>query len=296
MDDQNINVFISSKMRDTNSRPCDFTAHFPPGLIHCGENQGINVNIISFDLLNSMYNINDFNNRITVISTDIDANTEESYEINILPGSYSVTELAIYLNSIQTDFSCFYTSIRNRFIIRKINENKNITLRIDTAGSFLGFNNGDEIHLTSIGIESSNVVNMVYFNKVIIRANGIDFEVSSLENISDPSSIVFNMSNILLWVSKQDNSPFQMITYNNTDGGNSYCYNIYNKFVNSINFQLTNEHGELIDDAPDWSMALQFTIYDKKDDLVAKELTIQTSYLREIFVFMNIFYSIIMGG
>ena len=300
MEDHNINVFISSKMRDTNSKPCKFTANFPSGLIQCNENQGININIVSFDILNSFYNINENNNVIKFyISETTDGILNEYEETLVLEtGNYPASRLADMINNFSHVVECEYSKIRNKFtFLLKSDVIADVEIDFGNVGEVFGLNQNDvvSIHHGEF-FESPNPANLMYFNKVIIRVSGIDFELASLENISnDKSSNVFYRSNILLWLSRNDYIPFQMISYNNEDAGTSYCYNIFNKNINGLTFEITNEHGELIDEALDWSMALQFTIYNKKDDAIVKELQIHTSYLRELFVFMNVFYGILIG-
>ena len=300
MEDHNINVFISSKMRDTNSKPCKFTANFPSGLIQCDENQGININIVSFDILNSFYNINDNNNVIKFyISETTDGILNEYEETLVLEtGNYPATRLADMINNFSDVVECEYSKIRNKFtFLLKSDVIADVEIDFGNIAEVFGLNQNDvvSIHHGEF-FESPNPANLMYFNKVIIRVSGIDFELASLENISnDKSANVFYRSNILLWLSRNDHMPFQMISYNNEDAGTSYCYNIYNKNINSLTFSIENEHGELIDEALDWSMALQFTIYNKKDDAMVKELQIHTSYLRELFVFMNVFYGMLIG-
>jgi hypothetical protein len=294
MSDNNVNVFISSKNRDMNSSTSDFTCSFDNRIISCNENQGININVISFDMLNNMYNINNNNNRFNIIINE--GNTQTIQNINIINGSYSVVDLMDFIASQQSYFRMDYVSVRNRFIFTKTSPNE-IFIQVINCGSFLGFNNGDLIPIPNIGIESYNLINMVYYNKILLRVNNIDFEIASIENINHtqdkPSA--FDVSNILLWLSKNDIAPNQVISYNNTDGGNSYCYNLYNKNISSINFMLTNEYNELIEDAPDWTLCLQFTIYEKRTDEMVRELGMITGYLREIYVMLNIFLSYLFG-
>lgn len=296
MNDNNINVFISSKCRDIYSKPSNFTCYLPSDKIICGDHQGINVNVVSFDILNSMYNINDFNNSFEIITTNLDGSDMVISVCDMINGSYSVADLMTYVTNFQSVFDMSYSSVRNRFIFNKKATSKKVFIKIINCGSFLGFDNDSTIEITA-EIESANVVNMVYYNKIILRTDNIDFEVASLDNMASVthSKGEFDVSNILLWVSKNDIAPFQVISYNNYDGGNSYCYNIYNKQVNSINFVLCNEFNEEILDAPDWTMCIQFTIYDKKDDAIVRELGISNGYLREIFVLLNFFYSYLFG-
>ena len=262
--------------------------------------QGININIVSFDILNSFYNINENNNVIKFyISETTDGILNEYEETLVLEtGNYPASRLADMINNFSDVVECEYSKIRNKFtFLLKSDVIADVEIDFGNVGEVFGLNQNDvvSIHHGEF-FESPNPANLMYFNKVIIRVSGIDFELASLENISnDKSSNVFYRSNILLWLSRNDYIPFQMISYNNEDAGTSYCYNIFNKNINSLTFEITNEHGELIDESLDWSMALQFTIYNKKDDAIVKELQIHTSYLRELFVFMNVFYGMLIG-
>ena len=56
-----------------------------------------------------------------------------------------------------------------------------------------------------------------------------------------------------------------MLSYNNEDGGNSFVYKVENTQINSIIFQLRNERNEIITDAPDYMMVIQYNFYEKKD-------------------------------
>lgn len=291
-DRNNINVFISSKNRDINSKPYDFTCYFPDNLISCLPTQGIKMNIISFDMINSMYNINTNNNSFQLIETDLNGDNAILYDIIIPEGNYNVKDIANYINSNNTLMNITYNSITNKYIYNKLNNLTKTYIHINNSGSFLGFDNGDYIEIETNTI-SNNKLNIVYSNKVIIRASNLSFEASSLENINNRLN-TFEISNIILWLSKNDIAPFQVISYNNEDGGNSYCYNLYNRTINNIHFLITNEYDEVIEDCPEWTMSIQFSIYERKDEEIVKILTIMNSYLREIYVFMNLFFSFIL--
>ena len=55
--------------------------------------------------------------------------------------------------------------------------------------------------------------------------------------------------------------------YNNEDGGNSFVYKVENTQINSIIFQLRNERNEIVTDAPDYMMVIQYNFDEKKDIL-----------------------------
>jgi hypothetical protein len=80
--------------------------------------------------------------------------------------------------------------------------------------------------------------------------------------------------------------PFQLLKYNNEDGGNSFVYNIQDKQIQNIVFQLKNERDELITDAPDYIMVVQYNFYEKKDittSLISIDNTMKEIYNLIIF-------------
>lgn len=291
MTDKNIiNVFISSKNRDNNSKPYLYNCYLPDNMIVCEPSQGIRMNIISFDMVNSMYNMNSQNNFFQLIETDLNGDNPSINYITIPEGNYNVLEIMNFINANNSIMNISYDKISNKYIYNKTDELKRVFLDVKNTGEFLGFNKNSYIEIIN-GLVSTNKLNIVYSNKVLIRTTNLSFELANLENINITNNYnTFEISNIILWLSKNDIAPFQVISYNNYDGGNSYSYNLYNRSVNNIQFLLTNEYDEVITDCPDWTMTLQFSIYERKNEETLKVLNIISSYLRGIYVMLNIFY------
>ena len=53
-----ITSFISSVNRVSNEYAYNFTIDYPDGILSCEQQEYIELNVLSFDMLNSMYNIN----------------------------------------------------------------------------------------------------------------------------------------------------------------------------------------------------------------------------------------------
>ena len=64
------NIFINSANRDPNESTASFRVDFLTGEIFCKENQYITVNVLSFDMMNSMYNVNSYtgNNTFNILT------------------------------------------------------------------------------------------------------------------------------------------------------------------------------------------------------------------------------------
>ena len=123
---------------------------------------------------------------------------------------------------------------------------------------------------------------MVNYNKIILRATNINYDVASIENINSGTNKL-SFSDILFWKSKQDVEPFRNIAYSNEDSGNSFNVLVHDKHISYINLKLTNEFGGLITDASDYLLVLQFTIYNKTEWIKENIISI-TNNIKQIWV------------
>lgn len=284
-----INTFISSANRENNEPIHNFNIDFTDDLIRCNEDQYIRLNVISFDMLNTMYNIKNTSIKITTSTM--------SFIIPIPDGNYSVYSLKKWYEDDAK--GTWYNSLNvagltekatNVVVITKYNISQN-TFSFKAISSecyispcmFLGIK--EKLLLPFPAVETTGgYINLVNYNKVIIRTDSLSFDVSCIENIKyTNNSNKLKLSNILFWTSKQDVEPFRNICYNNVDGGNSFNVMIHDKFVNQMNLQLTNELGEFITDASDYLLVLQFSIHDK-DEWFKKTILDIEKTIKQIFV------------
>jgi len=82
---RSITSFISSKNRQLQENTHDFTIDYPDGILACRPNEYMELNVLSFDMPNTMYNINDTNNQFEIIIDDV-----AIYMKTIPSGNYSV--------------------------------------------------------------------------------------------------------------------------------------------------------------------------------------------------------------
>jgi hypothetical protein len=132
-----------------------------------------------------------------------------------------------------------------------------------SIGQLIGVMDNVEYEIKISGF-TTGLINLINYNKVMVRTENIAYYYSNVENIRTNNNSVFN-SNIIFWKSKADTEPFKILKYNNEDGGNSFVYKVENTQINSIIFQLRNERNEIITDAPDYMMVIQYNFYEKKD-------------------------------
>lgn len=288
MGTRKITSFISSKNRQASESIYNFSVDYPDGVLSCKENEHMELNVLSFDMPNNMYNINSTNDYFQ-ITLDNGLITD----IHIKHGNYSVKTL---LKEFQTIFSqnvipeasilhqffgtyadvltivCVYNETTNTYTFKKeIDLPLGIELPIafslffkpKTCGALLGMENNEEVEITAIGM-TTGLINLIDYNKIIVHTENISYYYSNIENLSTISNRQF-LSNIIFWKSKADVPPYQLIKYNNEDGGNSFVYKVENREINSLILQLKNERGEFLTDAVDYMIVIQYVFYERDD-------------------------------
>ncbi len=270
--EKTINAFISSTNRNSSEEVYDFTVKFVDYAISCTEDQYIKINVISFDMLNTMYNVSSKNNSFYL-------ERPEKITYTIPDGNYTVHTLKAVLNDLLSGcITVSYNVAQNTYNFKNI-WNSDIMLYGDTASSLLGIT--DKLVPLSNSVNGT-YVNMVNYNKVILRATNINYDVACIENISSSTSKL-TFGDILFWKSKQDVEPFRNICYTNEDSGNSFNVLIHDKTISNIRLKLMNEYGQLITDAPDYLLVLQFVIYNK-DNWIKENILDITQSLKQIWV------------
>ena len=288
MGSRKITSFISSENRQATEPIYNFTINYPDSILSCKENEHLELNVLSFDMPNTMYNINSTNDHFQI--TLDNANIKD---IHLKHGNYSVKTL---LKEFQDIFSqnvipetsilhtffgtyadaltieCVYNDTTNTYTFKKVIDlSLGITLPIAfslyfkpiNCGALLGMENDLEHEITANGM-NTGLVNLIDYNKIIVHTENISYYYSNIENLSTKSNSQF-LSNIIFWKSKADVPPYQLIKYNNEDGGNSFVYKIEDKEINSITLQLKNERGEFLTDAPNYMIVIQY-IFNERDD------------------------------
>jgi len=290
MDSKYVNVFITSKNRQYDEKPCDWLLRFPSGLISTKEGQSMRLNVISFHIPNNFYNINKNNNRFDVIIRDDEDIIVEQVQFSITDGNYSVITFRDYINNLCKDyFTMTYNSARNMYTIKSVynDPSKTVYLKTVSSGQFFGLENVSDIEyeLDPDGEEMELTANMCSFDKIVLNAYGLNPELMSIENIGhkDPD---FERSSILLWASRTDVPINGMIKYDNYDGGNSYAYNLYDSEINSFRLTLSDEFGNILDSALDYTLLLRFEIYDNNKRQLYTKVELIATYINTITYYM----------
>ena len=272
------NLFINSANRNSNEKTYDYHLFLNNNEIVVNDNEGVNVSVVGFSLLNSMYNVNpNSGNNIFILKN---TSLNMTYPITIPYGNYNVYTFLQQLNtSLSTHLTVSYNVATNTYpyvntttftyTITPLNCTKLLGLpSLATIPPSTSFN----------GI----YVNMVNYQQVILRCPTLVFETSSLDNLQDKNNEMA-FSDVLYWQNKQDIEPFKMINYKNEDAGTLYSYNVINKNLSTLNFKLVNEYNEPIYDAPDYLLQLQISIYERNNNFFKDGLVQILKLLNEIY-------------
>jgi hypothetical protein len=271
-----ITSFIKSSNRATGENTYNFSIDFTDGVLVCDNNEYIEINVLSFDMINSMYNINSNNNQFIIRR----GTTDTTYTIPV--GNYSVKTFLTQLQTLTNDphITISYNTAQNTYTLHK---NGTAQLHYLIPSKIWGIINlmpTTIYEIPTIGL-TSGYINLVNYSKIILRTEGLNYYYSNIENYGNRNSST--LSNIIFWACKSDIEPFKVIKYNNEDAGRSFNYRIENKEINNLTLQLKNENNEFITDAPDYLIALQYNFYKRDDNTIKNAIVSINKLLNEIY-------------
>lgn len=267
--DKVFNIYINSANRSSIEKTYDFNLHFDNDELVIHQNEGVNVNVVSFSMLNSMYNVNQYsgNNVFTLRNTTLSTNTN----LSIPYGNYNVYTFQLQLNALLSGIiTVTYNPATNTYTYKNLTTDAYQIIPLN-CWKLLGLSSAIAI-LPSSSI-TGDYVNMVNYQQVILKCPSLVFENNSMDNIQDKNNYIA-VSDILYWINKQDVEPFKMINYKNEDCSTVYSYNVINRQFSTLNFQLVNEFNQPIYDAPDYLLQIQISVFDK-DNNYFKEAALQ---------------------
>ena len=257
---RSITSFISSANRQQQEDIYNFSIDYPDGILSCNSNEFMEINVLSFDMSNTMYNISTNNNTFEMITNGVT-------QIKTIPsGNYSVKTFMGQLNNLidNDEIKIIYNEAQNTYTFRKITTENIYNFKPITLGRLLGMEDNKNYEITEAGV-ATGLINLINYNKVIVETENINFYYSNINNLAEKEGSKQMFSNIIFWKSKADVEPFQILKYNNEDGGNSFVYKVMNRQINSIVFKLKNERDEIITDTPNYLMVIQFNFYKKNE-------------------------------
>ena len=273
-----ITSFIKSSNRASNELSYNFSIDYPDGVLTCNSDEYMEINVISFDMINTMYNINTNNNQFIIRK---DAVGDTTYTIPI--GNYSVKTFMAMMSGLINDVNIIisYNTAQNTYTFtKKAGIYQVYRLLPNKLWTVINMMPATFYEITTTGL-TTGYINLVNYSKIILRTEGVNYYYSNIENYGKPNSST--LSNIIFWACKSDIEPFKVIKYNNEDAGRSFSYKIENKEINNLTLQLKNENNEFITDAPDYLIALQFNFYKIDDNIIKLTMISINKLLNEIY-------------
>jgi len=274
-------LYVSSKNRNSSETINNFKVNlkYP---ISCGKNEYMNVSVVNFSMLNTDYNLRSI--YFKVDSVRLSDNQEITYTYNIPDGNYSYQSLMDYLNTIMSGkINVAYVKERNSYKFKNIDSsNYDFYIIPFNANKILGLN--DELNLVDGDYHEGGYINLVNYSHIIIKSNYLDYEDNTQDNLNNKE---IGASSILFMIDKQDILPFQLISYKNYDGGNNYNYNINNKQISNIDFQLYNELGEKLTNVSDYFLVLKINIIDKPENSNSSSILEDIKFILMSMMFGN---------
>ena len=273
-----ITSFIKSSNRQSNESSYNFSIDYPDGVLTCNSDEYMEINVISFDMINTMYNIYSSNNQFIIRETGV---VDITYTIPI--GNYSVKTFMAMMSSLinNPNIIISYNTAQNTYTFtKKAGITTVYRLLPNKLWTVINMMPATLYEITTTGL-TSGYINLVNYSKIILRTEGINYYYSNIENYGKSNSST--LSNIIFWACKSDIEPFKVIKYNNEDAGRSFCYKIENKEINNLTLQLKNENNEFITDAPDYLIALQFNFYKVDDNIIKLTMISINKLLNEIY-------------
>jgi len=278
-------LYISSKNRSSSENIYNFNVILNNPII-LNRNQGVNISVIDFSMMNTDYNLRNISFDLAYIlhypNVDITTNVN-TFEIP--DGNYSYLTLMDYLNNVLSGLiSVEYVKERNAYKFKNIDTSTNPShfyiIIPKTASKYLGLS--QNLFLDDYEYHEGSYINLTNYSHIIIKSNNILFEDNQEDNINNKE---MSNSSILFMLDKQDVPPFQLISYKN-DKGDNYSFNITNRQINSIDLHLYNEKGEILTNTDDYFLTLKFVIFNKE------EIQPDTSHLEDIrFLLMNLMFN-----
>jgi hypothetical protein len=273
-----ITSFIKSSNRQSNESSYNFSIDYPDGVLTCNSDEYMEINVISFDMINTMYNIYSSNNQFIIRETGV---VDITYTIPI--GNYSVKTFMAMMSSLINNANIIisYNTAQNTYTFtKKAGVTTVYRLLPNKLWTVINMMPATLYEITTTGL-TSGYINLVNYSKIILRTEGVNYYYSNIENYGKSNSST--LSNIIFWACKSDIEPFKVIKYNNEDAGRSFCYKIENKEINNLTLQLKNENNEFITDAPDYLIALQFNFYKVDDNIIKLTMISINKLLNEIY-------------
>lgn len=256
MNNNKINVFISSKNKADNELNNKLSISIPDGLLSVNNDEFFKMKIMSFYLYNTINNVTSSNYWLRVNNVN--------YYLPL--GNPNVNDIRDNLN---TQFSSIkllltYDKVMNKYIFSN-NSLTSISIVVINCGLFLGLEDNTSYSIPSnTWITSINPLCVISNNSINISLSGdIELRTNNIDNLRNG----LIQTNNIIFQKLIDSKSNCIIKYEN-NGDNLYEYNLSNTdSINYFSIHILNQDLDYIQDFPDYYMTLQFEKI-KRDEML----------------------------
>ena len=256
MNNNKINVFISSKNKADNELNNKLSISIPDGLLSVNNDEFFKMKIMSFYLYNTINNVTSSNYWLRVNNVN--------YYLPL--GNPNVNDIRDNLN---TQFSSIkllltYDKVMNKYIFSN-NSLTSISIVVINCGLFLGLEDNTSYSIPSnTWITSINPLCVISNNSINISLSGdIELRTNNIDNLRNG----LIQTNNIIFQKLIDSKSNCIIKYEN-NGDNLYEYNLSNTdSINYFTINVLNQDLDYIQDFPDYYMTLQFEKI-KRDEML----------------------------
>ena len=294
MKGEKINFIINSKNRDILINPSASTVDvvIPSGLLQLQQDEIFYLNVNGFYCFKNFYNCQTgYNSTFQLIYYD-NLNNPTITQYNIQQGNFDVYQLTDNLNSLLTNnVAVAYNSITNTLSFTRTStvstSQYKLYLNIINSDTFLGFSlsqrNKPILLPYQTAISSTQPLNVNGDTALIVEISGDVVIQSSLDNLNNTQFI----HSKVIFFKAIDVSPTGLLTYDNTDGGDSFVFKLSNQEqISWFKINIYNQDYGLIPNMTDYMLNLQF-IKTKKYNYVLMTLDKILEYLKDFFLLIS---------
>ena len=297
-----INLYLNSANRTLGDSASSFEMTMSNSLVTADTNEIFFLNIIQFNTFNNFYQVQTgYNTDFQIILKP----TSGSNQIitGIIPyGNLSVYDILNYVSvSLSGLITITYDKLKNKFIFTRIINNttlyngiyiSNIYLNIINCEQLLGFSrtsrNSNIEFVYNIAKYSDVPINVISITNFFVHVSG-DLYLND-ENYDNHNSSEVDNNNIIF--SMAVDKPFNTcLSYNNSDGGNSFYFRLDNckTNINHFRLEIRDQFNQLIPNFPEYNIILQFTKKTRENLFIIPLLDIK-NYLMQLYLMIGMLY------
>jgi len=294
---ERINLYLNSANRTRGESASSFEMVMANTLITSETEEIFFINVIQFNTFNNFYQVqNGYNTDFEIVIYNTNNEIHDTITGTLPEGNLTVNDILNYLKTLLNNLvDVSYDKIKNKFKFKAVSSNNNhafIYLKIINCDLLLGFPRSKRNILIllehNIDLYSIQPINVISITNFFVHVSG-DLYLSD-ENYDNHNSTAIDMNNIIF--SMTVDQPFNhCLSYNNSDGGNSFYHRLDNARTNINHFRLEirDQFNQLIPQFPDYNMVIQFT-KKTRENLILRNLSDSKHYLRQIYLMFGTLY------